>query len=132
MRVALVDDDPILGRMYREVLEREGYKVDHYSDGEKALVEIFKTSPDLILSDKILPQMSGLEIFQNLKKNPKTKKIPFVFLTNLSESDDDIQRGLRLGAKGYLLKTDMTPKEIIIRIKQFIGTKRKPFHEVLS
>lgn len=120
IRIVAIEDDLLLSRMYSKKLEEAGYTVDTYSDGKKALAGIKKNPPLLVLSDVILPGMSGLEILKSMKKNEKTKKIPFVFLSNLSREEEDIKRGFELGAIGYLLKVEMTPEEIVAKVKEYV------------
>jgi DNA-binding response OmpR family regulator len=119
-RIVAIEDDMLLGRMYSKKLEQAGYTIDLYDNGEKALASIKKNPPVLVISDVILPGMNGMEILENLKKNKATKKIPFVFLSNLSRSEEDVRKGLELGAIAYLLKVEMTPEEIVAKIKEYI------------
>lgn len=121
MRIVIIEDDLLLNRMYSDKLKSAGYLVDTYSDGKKALAGIKKNPPRLVLSDIMLPGMSGLDILKELKANKKTKSIPYVFLSNLSRSDEDIKRGLELGAIGYLLKADQTPEEIVAKVKEYLS-----------
>lgn len=120
IRIVAIEDDILLGRMYSKKLEEAGYKVEMFGDGKKALNSIKKKPPILVISDVMLPGMSGIDILRELKKSKATKKIPFVFLSNLSKPDLDIQKGLELGAISYLLKVEMTPEEIVAKIKEYI------------
>ena len=118
--IVMIEDDPLLSRMYSEKMRAAGYEVQVYNDGKKALAAIKKHQPTLVLSDIMLPGMSGLDVLKALKSDKKTKKIPYVFLSNLSRSNEDIERGLELGAIGYLLKADLTPEEIVAKAKEYI------------
>lgn len=120
IHIVTIEDDILLCRMYSKKLEEAGYRVDIYSNGKKALTGIKRDPPLLVLSDVILPGMSGLEVLQEMKKNVKTKNIPFVFLSNLARSEEDIQKGLELGAIAYLLKVEMTPEEIVAKVKEYV------------
>jgi len=79
-----------------------------------------KNNPDIILLDIILPQMDGFTTMEKIKENPKTKKIPVFFLTNLKQ-EEDVQRGEQLGAIDYLVKASMTPNQILEKIKNFLN-----------
>lgn len=127
--VAIIEDDVLLNRMYSGKLKAEGFEVDAYEDGKKALAGIQKNPPQLVLSDIMLPGMSGLDILRELKKDKKTKNIAYLFLSNLSRSNQDIQNGLELGAIGYLLKADLTPDEIVAKVKEYIDAAPQSHHD---
>lgn len=120
-KILLVDDDPLLVRMYQTKFESEGHAVKTASDGAKALDEVKTVKPDMILLDVMMPKMNGLDVLKHLKADETTKKIPVVMLTNVSSSDADEQKGLELGAVAYLVKANYTPKEIVQKVKEILG-----------
>lgn len=67
-----------------------------------------------------MPGMDGFEVMEKLKKDPKTKKIPVVFLTNLSRDEGDINKGLEMGAVDYLVKAHYTPAEVVAKLKKLL------------
>lgn len=123
-KIIILEDDNLLRKMYSDKLKQSGYEVFVYGDGKSGFQAIKKIKPTLVLSDIMMPGMSGLEVLENMKKDNALKKIPFVFLTNLSRSDEDIRRGLELGAIGYLVKSDLTPNEMIARVKEYIDAHK--------
>jgi len=120
VKLVILEDDRFFGRMYADKFEQAGYDIHIATNGEDALAQIKKDPPTLVLSDIMVPGMTGLELLKHLKADKKLAKIPFVFLTNVSRSDDDIQHGLELGAIGYLVKSSMSPEEIVARVKEYI------------
>lgn len=115
-KVMLVDDDIILVSMYRKKFENEGYGVVVAVDGAEVL-EIAKTEkPDIILLDLMMPKVNGIDALKQLKSDQSTKMIPVILLTNLSTSDQDEDRGLKLGALNYLVKANYTPAEIVEKV----------------
>lgn len=120
-KIVIIDDDNLLRAMYADKIKQAGFDVHVYGDGKRGLTAIKKLVPTLVLSDIMMPSMSGLEVLKAMKKDPKLKKIPLVFLTNLNRSDDDIKNGLSLGAVGYLVKSDLSPSEIVARVKEIIS-----------
>jgi len=84
-------------------------------DGEKGLEAVEKEKPDLVLLDLILPGLDGFEVLTKIKENPAVSQIPVIILSNLGQKDD-IEKGLKMGAKDYLIKAHFTPAEIIEKI----------------
>ena len=78
--------------------------------------------PDLILLDIILPKKDGFEILKIIKADKELKDIPVILLTNLSQKDE-VKKGLKLGAQGYLIKAHFMPSEVVKKIKQTLGKK---------
>ena len=98
--IALVDDDRNILTGISIALEREGFKVQTYIDGESALIGLTRNPPDLAVLDIKMPRMDGEEL---LKKLRKKMSIPIIFLTSKDEEVDELL-GLKLGADDYLTK----------------------------
>lgn len=113
--ILVVEDTDLLRRMYSDRLAADGYRVLSASDGLEALSALRTDTPDLILLDLIMPKMSGLEVLELVKKDPRLKHIPVLILSNLGQ-DTDMQRGLDLGAVDYLIKNDARPADVSEKI----------------
>ena len=111
VRVLFVEDDPSVAQMYKLKLELDGYDVDVVSDGEKAVDVARNDLPDIVFLDIRLPKLDGFGVLEALRKDPKTERLPVVILSNYSEREL-IERGLRLGALDYLIKTQTTPAHL--------------------
>lgn len=120
-KVMIVEDDSFVMDIYETKLEKEGYQVSEATNGMEALKKLEKEAvlPDLILLDIIMPYMDGLEFLKKIKGEEKFKNIPVILLTNLSQKEE-INTGLGLGAKDYLIKSHFTPSEVMEKIKKFI------------
>jgi CheY-like chemotaxis protein len=120
--IMIVEDDVFVMDIYKTKLSQEGYDVISASNGAEAVKKLNEVEkmPDLILLDIIMPYMDGFEVLKEIKENEKTKKIPIVLLTNLSQKDD-IEKGLSLGANDYLIKSHFTPSEVLEKVKGLIG-----------
>jgi two-component system phosphate regulon response regulator PhoB len=117
--ILIVEDDPVLLKMYSEKLGFEGFKVLNAKDGEEAL-SVSESEPlNIILLDIMLPRMSGTDFLEKFRLTPKGKDVPVVALTNLAE-DAEKQRALRLGVKEYLVKAMQTPEQVVQTIKKYI------------
>lgn len=117
--ILLVEDDQILVRMYTRKFEKEGYKVLSAFDGEGGLSVLQQATPkpNVILLDVMLPKINGFELLGKIKQDPQSKDIPVILLTNLGGGEADRKKGLDMGAKDYLVKSDMTPAQIVEKIK---------------
>ena len=75
--------------------------------------------PDLIILDLMLPKMAGSEVLKEIKEEPTTSAIPVIVLTNLSTSSEEVNRCIEMGVKETLLKTDVTPAQVVEAIKKY-------------
>ena len=105
-----VDKDQL--SLYKTKFELEGFDFLFAYNGAEGLIIAKQQQPGLIFLDIILPEMSGLEILKQLKKDVKTKNILVVLFTNLS-SESSKEEGKKLGAIDYLVKTDISLKELV-------------------
>ncbi len=119
-RVLLIEDDPLMVRMYQRKLVNDGYEAMVAVDGEDGLVKVRSFRPDLVLLDIMMPKLNGLQVLERLKSDPTTAKTPVVILTNLGGTQDDIERGLDLGAVAYLVKSAYRPDEVIAKVKEVL------------
>jgi signal transduction histidine kinase len=113
--ILVVDDESPIRKLLREQLEAEGYIVREAKDGMDAITQVRKKSPDLIILDVIMPQISGFDVAAILKNNPETREIPIIILSIVGKEE----RGYRLGADKYLAKpidTEALLKEIEVLI----------------
>src|SRR5262245_36502315 len=101
--ILLVDDNDDLSDNLKLILEMEGFKVRTVSGSAAALQLLNEELPSLILADIVMPGANGYELFRAVKANRVWASVPFVFLSALTTSED-INRGLRLGANGYITK----------------------------
>lgn len=120
-KILIVDDDLLLLQMYETKLKREGFEVETAPSGREGLEKAKSTKPHLILLDILMPSMDGFQVLEKLKSDPETKKIPVIFLTNLSKEERDFHRGLEQGAAAYLVKARFRPSEVIQKIKEILG-----------
>ncbi|KKP98288.1 MAG: PAS/PAC sensor hybrid histidine kinase [Parcubacteria group bacterium GW2011_GWD2_38_12] len=118
-KIAVVEDDPFLNKAFLLKLGSAGFNTVSIKDGEEAMDIISKEMPDLILLDLMLPHRSGFEILADLKKDVKLKDIPVLILTNLGQ-EEERQRGLSMGAKEYLVKTDIKLEEVVEKINGYL------------
>lgn len=119
-KILLVEDDPFIADVYLTSLKKEGFLVKHVDDGSLVLPLLKKESFDLVLLDLVLPGMDGFEILKEIKESPELKEIPVIILTNLNEREN-IEKGVKLGAVDYIVKSNFSPTEVIGKIKNLFA-----------
>jgi len=118
-KILLTEDDGFLASIYAQKLELEGYEVTLATNGEDGLKLAQKDHPDLILMDLLMPKMDGFEMLEKLKGDAGLKDVPVLVLTNLGQKED-VERCLKLGAAGYIIKAHSLPHETVKRIKEIL------------
>jgi DNA-binding response OmpR family regulator len=111
IRVLFVEDDPTVAQMYRLKLELDGYQVIMAKDGEEGLRLAREVDPDIVFLDIRLPKVDGFSVLEGLRATDRTRHVPVVILSNYGEQDL-VDRGLRLGALEYLIKSQTTPAHL--------------------
>jgi len=123
VRILVVDDDPIGGRMLQFVLSEQGYQVDIVDNARGALSLVERTPPDLMLLDVNLPQLNGFDLYQRLRD--QSYDLPVIFVTAKDELEDRLQ-GLRMGADDYICKP-FQPAELAARVEAVLRRYRKVY-----
>lgn len=119
-KILLVEDDKSLREIYSVRLLAEGYTLISSGDGEEALAVAIGEKPDLIVSDVMMPKISGFEMLDLLRSNDSTKDIPIIMLTALS-SEKQRERGNRLGADRYLIKSQVGIEDIVRTVHEVLN-----------
>jgi len=111
VKVLFIEDDPAVAEMYKLKLELDGYTVTVARDGEEGLQMAGSSPPDIIFLDTRLPKMDGFAVLERLRSAERTKDIPVIILSNYGEREL-VDRGLKLGALEYLIKSQTTPANL--------------------
>jgi two-component system, OmpR family, phosphate regulon response regulator PhoB len=121
-QLLLVEDDEALAELIRWHFEREEFDVRQTGDGEEALILAREQTPDIVLLDWMLENLSGIEVCRQLRKVETTANVPIIMLTARGEEDDRI-RGLEIGADDYVTKP-FSPRELVARAKAVLRRVR--------
>ncbi len=121
-KILLVEDDKSLQEIYGVRLGSEGYSVLIAGDGEEALNIALKEKPDLILSDVMMPKISGFDMLEILRTTPEIQNTKVIIMTALS-SDDQRDRGESLGADIYLVKSQVGIEDVVQAVKDLLDGK---------
>ncbi|WP_297327897.1 response regulator [uncultured Bacteroides sp.] len=118
-KILIVDDVLSNVLLLKVLLTNENFTIATANNGQQALEQVDKESPDLILLDVMMPDMSGFEVAQRLKENPNTAEIPIIFLTALNSTTDIVQ-GFQVGANDFISKP-FNKEELIIRVSHQVS-----------
>lgn len=119
-KILIVEDDPLMSRMYQKIFTFEGYDIIMAGDGEEGLEKAKTVEPTIILLDVMMPKMNGLQVLDKLKLDPATKAIPVIMLTNLA-GQQDAETALSKGAVKYIVKSEYEPKEVASMVKEILA-----------
>lgn len=124
-KILLVEDDKSLREIYGVRLMAEGYEIVSAGDGEEALAMAIKERPDLIVSDVMMPKISGFDMLDILRSTSETKGVKVIMMTALS-SDDQRARGEALGADRYLVKSQVGIEDVVRTVHDVLGDSITP------
>ncbi len=121
-KILCIEDEQFIGELYARALEKVGYSVKVVADGEAGLHEAVNGNYDIILLDIMLPTMNGVDLLYKMKDKyvqpPIQSKI--IITTNLDQKED-VKKEVESLADGYLIKAEVTPKELVTYIEQVLG-----------
>jgi DNA-binding response OmpR family regulator len=119
-KIAIIEDDPTINQMYRMKFEADGFEVQLADDGKRGVSLVESFAPDIILLDLQMPNMNGAEALTEIRAHDWGKDIPVIILTNLGveEAPKSLQA---LGIHSYIVKADLTPRQVVGRVKEALG-----------
>jgi CheY-like chemotaxis protein len=118
--IMIAEDDAFIGDIYEMKLKNAGYDVILANNGRDAIEKLESgVKPDILLLDIVMPYMDGFDVLEAMKNREEWNGIPVVLLTNLSQKED-IDKGISLGAKDYLIKSHFTPTEVLSKVEKYI------------
>jgi len=119
-KILIIEDEKILGEMYKEKFETEGFQVFLVFSSEEAMETLRKVKPDLILLDILLPRENGIQFLKRIKEIPDISQILIVAFSNYDVPATK-KEALELGVRDYLIKTDYTPAQLIEKIREYLS-----------
>lgn len=121
-RILLIEDEVLLGKIVRESLEVRGFDMFHAVNGKEGLKRYHELNPDLIVLDIMMPEMDGISLAKEIRRNDK--QTPIIFLTAKSQTTD-IVKGFESGGNDYL-KKPFSMDELVVRIKELLNRNSTP------
>jgi DNA-binding response OmpR family regulator len=117
-RVLVIDDDPAALRLTGYIFQRAGYEVHEAANGTEGLAKAEEVKPDLVILDVMMPDVSGLEVCQQLRDRSGTAQLPIIMLSAKGQVDDKIS-GFQAGADDYVPKP-VAPEELLVRARALL------------
>lgn len=124
-KVLLIEDDPLIYRLYQKLFSLEGFEIELAENGQLGLEKLKTFHPDILLMDIMMPTMNGIEMLTELKANPDTKDIPVVVLTNIADMNIT-QMALSKGAILCIIKSQTEPADVISSVKAVLAKTAQP------
>ena len=118
--ILLIEDDSLLIKMYKTKFTAEGFEVIVAEEGESGLKMALENPVNFIILDVMMPRLSGIEVLESLRQNPKGKTVPVIVLSNL-DREEKAKKALSLGAKEFLVKANFTPTQIVEKVRKYLG-----------
>ncbi len=119
-KILIVDDDEFLLDMYVLKFKESGFIVDIAQNGEEAIKKIRTATPDIILLDVVMPKLDGFDVLRTVKKEGLAQNSKILLLTNLGQKED-VEKGMSLGAEGYVIKAHFTPSEVVKKVNSLFS-----------
>jgi len=123
IRIILAEDDEILSSLYDEALSRMGFSVGIAKNGKECLRLVEANEPDLVILDIVMPDGDGFFVLKKIRESQKNKDVPVIMHTNLF-SEADKAEAIRLGAKEYVVKANVTPTQLAKIVEKHINAKK--------
>ncbi len=120
--ILIIEDDDFYRELIRKRLLEDDFGILEAVDGERGIKEIKDKKPDLVLLDLLLPNIDGFEVLSKVKADAAISSIPIIIVSNLGQQED-IDRGLKLGAADFLVKSQFDINQIMDKIKDTLKTK---------
>ena len=121
-KILIVEDDELMIKILKFILNKEGYQLSIIKDGLSAIEQIPAINPDMVITDLLLPYKSGLEVIRFFKE--KFKKTPIIVLSSLGEEEHSVSEAFKLGADDFIAKP-FNPNELILRVKRLLNHSLK-------
>lgn len=119
-KVLVIEDDPHIGKVFMIKLKQEGLEPSVAQNGEEGFAKILEIKPDLVMLDLMLPKKDGFWVMDQMLKHPEVDQIPIIVLSNLGQ-DQDRERAASMGAKEYVVKSDMPIQDVIHLVKKYLA-----------
>lgn len=120
-RILVVEDEPDALEIFKDILSEEGFVVDGAEGGLVALDKLAQARYDLVLLDIVMPDKDGISVLEEIKRSPdKYGDVKIVMLTNIG-GDLAVDKAMRIGASGYLLKSETEPDDLVTAVRKYLG-----------
>lgn len=123
-KILFIEDDPLIVKIYTTRLSADGYEVLSAENGEAGLKIAEESLPDLVVLDIMMPKMDGFGVLEKLRHHPKFTKVPILVYSNLAK-EEEMARAEKMGATEFIVKANLSPTEMIEKIKHYLNKNAK-------
>ena len=120
-KIAIIEDDPVISQMYLMKFEADGFEVQLANNGQRGVELVKNFNPDMILLDIQMPEMNGAEALEKIRADESSATTPVIILTNMGEEESPKELR-KLGIHSYIVKADLTPRQVVAKVKDALGT----------
>jgi DNA-binding response OmpR family regulator len=121
-KVLIIEDDPLIVKIYSTRLKADGYEVSSAENGEEGIVVAYRDKPDLIVLDVMMPRVDGFGVLEKLRADPGFNKTPILMYSNLN-NEDEMVRAKSMGVTEFLVKANLSPTQMVAKIKGYLEQK---------
>lgn len=121
-KILIIEDDPLIVKIYTTRLSADGFEVVSAENGEEGLKLIEQDGIDLIVLDLMMPRIDGFGLLEKIRATEKTKDLPVLVYSNLAQ-EEEVTRVKNLGATEFIVKANISPTEMVNKIKGYLTNK---------
>jgi DNA-binding response OmpR family regulator len=118
-KILIIEDDPLIVKIYSTRLKADGYEVFSGENGEEGLKVAYEKHPDLIILDVMMPKVDGFEVLSKLRADQIFATIPILMYSNLN-NEEEMKRARNMGVTEFLVKANLSPTQMVTKIKQYL------------
>lgn len=124
IKVLVAEDDAFLANAYKIKLDRGGFETKIASDGSEALKMLDDWIPDVLILDLVMPRKDGYWVLAQMRSDDRFKTLPVLVASNLGQTED-IDRAMELGADDYIVKSELSLEDLVVKLKDLVAAARK-------
>jgi DNA-binding response OmpR family regulator len=124
-KILFIEDDPLINKIYSTRLKADGHEVFAAENGEDGLKMVGEVMPDIIVLDVMMPRVDGFAVLEKLRADDRFKNKPILMYSNLN-NEDEIKRAKQMGVTEFLIKANLSPTQMVAKIKQYIDNLLTP------
>lgn len=118
-KILVAEDDLFLANAFKAKLSKVGFELEIAQDGEETMQKITTFQPDALLLDLMMPKKDGFAVLEELRRDERYKSMPIIVASNLGQQED-IDRAMKLGASGYVVKSNLSLSQLVEKINAFL------------
>lgn len=119
-KILIIEDDRYIAKMYQTKLSLDGFEVELAENGAAGVEKAKSFLPDIILLDILMPEMDGFQVLESIRGDDTISFVPVIIMSNLAK-EEHVKKARVLGVKDYIIKSQITPQEVVQRIKKVMA-----------